>query len=122
MRKIALLAVTAIATTLIGASASAQVSYRAVCQPGAGMSASVGIGNLQLTFVRGATGAAGGVTPGTCTWLDRGIGAGEPNNMTVSGNSGFARYIADAVFAGSTFYVDMYNNGAGRMIVTRIGL
>ncbi|MCC6736529.1 MAG: hypothetical protein IT534_10450 [Bauldia sp.] len=124
MSRLALFPVTAIAAALIASSAPAQVSYRAVCQPGAGMTATVSaVGNVQITFLRGTTGAgAGGVPAGRCAWLDRGIGTGEPSNMVATGNQDFARYLANAVIAGSMFYVEMYNNGAGQMIVTRVGL
>ena len=116
--------VLAAATALVLAAAplaSAQVSYRVICNGGGGMTATATPGgNLQLVFVRGTTAAS--PAEGACVWLDRSFGEGEPNVMLVTGNVDFARYIANAVIGGDVFYADIYNNGSGAMIVTRIGL
>jgi hypothetical protein len=104
--------------------AEAQTSYRVMCLAGPGMSAVLSPGGtIQLSFVAGSHAASTAPPdPGMCVWFDRAFGAGEPTTMLVSANVAMASYIANSLLSGAIFYVDIYNNSSGLMIVTRVGL
>ncbi|MCC6305465.1 MAG: hypothetical protein IT545_09740 [Rhodobacteraceae bacterium] len=111
------------AAAFLAAPAAAQTSYPLICRSGGPMWASVqASGQIRLAFVAGT--AAGATTPpgpGQCTWLDRGFRAGEPAVLELAGNPGGVRYLIDGLLSGGTFFAHVYNNGAGAMIVTRVG-
>ena len=90
-----------------------------ICRPGGGMVATVVIGTIRVTFTPGTTPAM--PASGECVWLDRGFREGEPGVLRFAGDLADARYLADAIFGNTTFYAHVYDDGAGAMIVTRVG-
>ncbi|MCL4189246.1 MAG: hypothetical protein KJZ85_16720 [Rhodobacteraceae bacterium] len=103
--------------------AAAQTSYPLICRAGGEMHAAVRAdGMIRLFFAAGtAAGASTPPAPGQCTWLDRGFRAGEPLVLQLAGNPGGVRYLVDGLISGGTFFAHVYNNGAGAMVVTRVG-
>jgi hypothetical protein len=115
----ATLAALAVATLLPAGASQAQTSYPLICRPGGGMAATVTAGQIRVSFTPGNTAAMPGA--GQCVWIDRGFRAGEPAVLLLTGDAAGARYFTDAVFANTTFYAHVYNNGSGAMVVTRVG-
>ena len=104
------------------APALAAQSYPLVCKTGNAMNATLrGNGTSIVSFVAAAQ-AASDAPPGAsqCSWLDRPLNAAEPTRLR-SNDRGFSRYMVDALMNGGTFYVQVYNDGAGNMIVTHVG-
>ncbi|MBW4981302.1 hypothetical protein KZZ07_02005 [Mameliella sp. CS4] len=130
-----------------GLPAAAANSYVMTCRGGGDMVAVVGqrVSNphvfVEITFRPGTTGA--GVQapkPGECTWIDRGMGPGEPNKIlfndmgvawtqTACNASGCSlrtpsvtagRFVT-WVQTGQPFQVHVYNDNNGHMLVTKVG-
>jgi len=127
--------------------AAAVQSYVMTCRGGGDMQAVAGqrVSNphvfVEITFAPGTAGA--GVRapdPGQCTWIARGLRGGEPHKMIFddmavswtqticrAGNcwvntpSSHSAQLMNWVRAGQPFQVHVYNNGAGRMVVTKVG-
>ena len=78
-------------------------------------------GSVRLAFAWGPGANASPPQPGQCSWLDRGPRAGEPNSLVVSNNRGTAAYLMQSMFGGGNFYVHVFNNNAGGMVVTKTG-
>ena len=144
LRHAALAAAALLAATTI---ATAQTSYVMTCRGGGDMTAVAGqrVSNphvfVEITFKPGTAGA--GVqapNPGQCTWIDRGLRAGEPTKMIwddhgvawtqtvcraggcrVNTPSAGARQLIGWVTGGQPYQVHVYNNNAGHMVVTKIG-
>ena len=75
---------------------------------------------ISLRFSPG--GEAGVVQAGQCTWVDRGFREGEPNVLSLAGDREGTAYLLDGMLSGDRFYVHVYNDSNGRMVVTRTGL
>jgi hypothetical protein len=115
-------------------------SYPMVCRGGPNMVGEIATGSGRamsfVYFQRGQQASSAGVLPGHCTWIDRGVGANEPaaicqqvTNARVrfTGNSllavqpGSNSYLGDIGNPNRNFIVQVYNDGAGCMRVTRVG-
>lgn len=100
----------------------AQESYPMICRGGGAMSANANAsGSIRLAFAWGPGANSSPPQPGQCSWLDRGARAGEPNSLVVSNDRGTAAYLIQSMFGGGNFYVHVYNNSAGGMVVTKTG-
>ena len=112
------------AAAMILALAPAQAaprSYQLICQGGGNMLATIkSNATIALRFAAGRE--AGVVSPGECTWVDRGFREGEPTVLSLAGNREGTTYLLDGMLGGGRFYVHVYNDGNGRMVVTQIGL
>jgi hypothetical protein len=127
-------------------SAAAQ-SYVMTCRGGGNMVAVAGQRVSQphvfveITYKRGSAGA--GVqapNPGECTWIDRGVNGNEPDKILfddpgvawtqtvcraggcqVNTPSAPTTNLMNWVRGGQAFQVHVYNDGAGHMVVTKVG-
>ncbi|WP_395684923.1 hypothetical protein [Aestuariivirga sp.] len=96
-------------------------SYPLICQGAGNMVASIkSNASISLRFSPGREASV--VRAGECTWIDRGFRDGEPNVLSLSGNRRGANYLLDGMLSGNRFYVHGYNDGNGRLVITRIGL
>lgn len=133
-------------TILTAQSAAAQTSYVMSCRSGGNMQATAGVRGedpyvfAQIRYMRGSAGAAViPPSPGECTWIDRGVGTGEPSTILfvdtstaavstfckagdcrVSTSSLGVQKLMNFVKNQQAFQVHVYNNGSGQMIVTKI--
>lgn len=107
----------------VAGEASAQQSYPIVCHGGGAMQFVADVtGSSELRFQPGTQGAsAARPGRGECAWLDRGWRSGEPTVLAVSSNADWSRYLFNGMVTDDVFYAHVYNDGAGRMIVTRVG-
>lgn len=112
----------AVATILANASAEATPrSYQLICKGGGEMVATIKpTGKIALRFAAGTE--AGTARSGQCTWVDRGFRVGEPNVLSLTGDREGTTYILRNMLSGDRFYVQVYNDNNGRMVVTRTGL
>jgi hypothetical protein len=112
------------AATMILAAAPAEASprsYQLICKGGGAMLATVkSNATISLRFSPGVD--AGVVQAGQCTWVDRGFREGEPNVLSLAGDRDGTAYLLDGMLSGDRFYVHVYNDNNGRMVVTRTGL
>jgi hypothetical protein len=120
------LALTIASATLLAAgyastASAAPQSYPMICKTSNSMTATVrGNGSVTLRYNAASTGANDGPpSAGQCTWLDRPLHPDEPKRLY--GDGGFGRYLVDSLLNGGTFYVRVYNDGNGNMIVTHAG-
>lgn len=121
MKRLASLAALAVFAAL---PAAAQTAYPMVCRGGGAMMGSfTAAGGVSMNFLPGTAGAgAGAPAAGECRWLDRAFRAGEPGRMALAaGNPANALYLIGAALRAETFYVHVYNDGAGNMRVMRVG-
>lgn len=124
-RKILSIAATA-AITAFGAAALPQAasaephSYLLICNGGGAMRAMLGSGgSIQLDFDAGRV--AGNPRAGECTWVDRGFRPGEPTILAIRNDRNAAEYMVRGMLDSGRFFVHAYNDGGGRMRVTRTG-
>lgn len=127
----------------IANASAAPTSYTLMCRGGGGMDSGVisqnGAITLKVVFTRSPN--AGSVqppAPGTCTWVDRRISAGEPNRFHLRGNGSLSLRCSSAgcrvsmapqgiwslikaIKQGRVFQVRAYNERNGWFKVTRIG-
>lgn len=110
-----------LAVTGVNSAEAAPRSYPLICQGAGAMVARVQPGSsIALRFTPGREASV--VRPGECTWVDRGFRDGEPNVLSLSGNRRGVNYLIDGMLSGDRFYVHGYNDGNGRLVITRIGL
>lgn len=96
-------------------------SYQLICKGGGDMVATIKpSGKIALRFAAGTE--ASMVQSGQCTWVDRGFRVGEPNVLSLTGDREGTTYILRNMLSGDRFYVQVYNDNNGRMVVTRTGL
>lgn len=96
-------------------------SYQLICKGGGEMVATIKpTGKIALRFAAGTE--AGTARSGQCTWVDRGFRVGEPNVLSLTGDHEGTTYILRKMLSGDRFYVQVYNDNNGRMVVTRTGL
>lgn len=112
----------AVATVLANTAAEATPrSYQLICKGGGEMVATIKpSGKIALRFAAGTE--AGMARTGQCTWVDRGFREGEPNVLSLTGDREGTTYILRNMLSGDRFYVHVYNDNNGRMVVTRTGL
>jgi hypothetical protein len=114
------LAAAAIMLAIAPAEASPR-SYQLICKGGGAMLATIKANaTISLRFSPGNE--AGVAQAGQCTWVDRGFREGEPNVLSLAGDRNGTSYILDGMLSGDRFYVHVYNDNNGRMVVTRTGL
>jgi len=114
------LAAAAIMLAIVPAEASPR-SYQLICKGGGAMLATIKANaTISLRFSPGNE--AGVAQAGQCTWVDRGFREGEPNVLSLAGDRNGTSYILDGMLSGDRFYVHVYNDNNGRMVVTRTGL
>lgn len=117
-------AAAATAATMILATTAAEAttrSYQLICKSGGGMVATMkSNGTIALRFAAGTE--AGVAQPGQCTWVDRGFREGEPNVLSLASDRQGTMYLLNHMLSGDRFYVHVYNDNNGRMVVTRTGL
>ena len=114
------LAAAAIMLAIAPAEASPR-SYQLICKGGGAMLATIKANaTISLRFSPGNE--AGVAQAGQCTWVDRGFREGEPNVLSLAGDRNGTAYILDGMLSGDRFYVHVYNDNNGRMVVTRTGL
>lgn len=123
--------------------AFSQRSYTLACRPGSGMQIyqRQTTNSLHVNFKRGAQASVDGLDAGTCAWLDRGVSTNEPNTTcddnindvhwgfntgsnqlyTMYSRNDQAPYLNQA-FRNQVFYLQVYNDGAGCLVVTGSGL
>jgi hypothetical protein len=118
------LSLTLAAATMIMAIVPADASprsYQLICKGGGAMVATIkSNATISLSFSPGSE--AGVAQAGKCTWVDRGFRAGEPNVLSLAGDRNGTAYLLDGMLSGDRFYVHVYNDNNGRMVVTRTGL
>jgi hypothetical protein len=96
-------------------------SYPLICQGAGSMVASIkSNATIALRFSPGREASV--VRPGECTWVDRAFREGEPTVLSLTGNRHGADYLLEGMLSGERFYVHGYNDGNGRLVITRIGL
>lgn len=125
--------------------ASAQTSYMMTCKPGGNMynyTRSDTIGRVATTvyFEPGSQGASvQAPRPGQCTWIDRGLRAGEPHKLLIAAEPGVIKAscntrgcntktnapisskLLEAITKNRTFQVHVYNDQNGFMKITKFG-
>lgn len=114
-------AITAFGAAALPQSASAEPhSYLLICNGGGAMRAMLGAsGSIRLDFAGGQV--AGSPRAGECSWVDRGFRPGEPTVLAMRNNRNGAEYMLRGMLDSGRFFVHAYNDGGGRMIVTRTG-
>jgi hypothetical protein len=78
---------------------------------------------LVLKFIKGTAPAASGLSPGECSWLDRGVSAGEPDMLVQQVPEGADeqpayKWVSELRDADTYWSFDVYNDGQGQLIVT----
>lgn len=119
-------------------------SYPLTCRGGgngnAGIYGNATGASVQFTFVRGTSAAHEGVNPGECTWSDRGMRSTEPNlvchtvtnqypkvSWNIRGRTvtnarvGQLSYIDSLTYSNFYQIFQVYNDGSGCLMVTRVG-
>jgi hypothetical protein len=91
------LAVTILAIGAVASSAAAQSSYPMACRGGGNIISYLAISQMQpgqaatfnayTSFAKGTGPAYLGLSPGTCTWMDRGLRSGEPSTLMQTGGA-----------------------------------
>jgi hypothetical protein len=111
------------AAMILSSSAFAVDSYPMICHAGGAMRATISSGGTVRVNFNPTSDAASTTPPGPgqCGWLDRGFRTGEPRVLKYTGGLDGIHYLVDGVVGGGNFYVHVYNDGAGAMVVTRIG-
>lgn len=107
-------------------------SYRLVCRGGGSSVLAIAPGerNIGFVFTRGTKPAGKGLDPGECSWVDRGMSAGEPGKLSqhVEGNSSSLK-VGGELAPENRWYEELrsadkywtfmaYNDGRGQLIVT----
>jgi hypothetical protein len=119
---------------------AAPTSYVLMCKGGGNMSVDYNAqsNRLVVKFKAGQRSGGQGVSAGSCTWVDRGFRAKEPQRLcqtnvkdirfhmnghdkVTSIRSSTAPYIRN-ILSGRAFQVRVYNDGAGCMKVTKAGV
>ncbi|HMT13377.1 MAG TPA: hypothetical protein PKE19_01380 [Aestuariivirga sp.] len=120
MKRLACAVLAALAVNAMPARAAE--SYPLVCKAGNAMNATLrGNGTAIVSFIAAAQAASDAAPgPSQCTWLDRPLNSAEPTRLR-SNDRAFSRYLMDAMLNSGSFYVQVFNDGAGNMIVTHVG-
>lgn len=78
---------------------------------------------LVLKFIKGTAPADSGLSPGECSWLDRGVSAGEPDMLVQQVPEGADeqpeyKWVSELRDADTYWSFDVYSDGQGQLIVT----
>jgi len=103
---------------------TAQQSYPLVCRGSA--SASISFKperTLVMRFIKGGAPADSGLSPGQCSWVDRGMSAGEPDLLAQQVPEGADerpeyKWVSELRDPDTYWTFDVYSDGKGKLIVT----
>ena len=118
--------VVALLPAFSGNEARSLQSYPLVCRGGPSLVIGIASGerNIGFKFSKGTRPAREGLAPGECSWVDRGMYAGEPDRLSQhieGGTQGLApenRWYEELHSPGKYWTFQVYSDGRGQMIVT----